>query len=155
VGDDHPGLAPVSSAQKRLWITDRLHPDRPAYAVPLVYQITGDLDAGALERALSEVVRRHEVLRTGYRAVRGVPYQEVRPAEPVVLPYLDLAGHPEPGAEAGRLAEADALRPFDLRGGAVLRPLLLSTGPGSHVLCLTLHHIVCDAWSLAVLEQEL
>ncbi|MFD4375310.1 condensation domain-containing protein [Streptomyces sp. NPDC058486] len=149
------GDHPVSCAQKRLWILDRLHPDCPAYAVPLVYRIDGEPHVGALERALTELVLRHEVLRTGYRTAKGVLRQVVRPAEPVRVPRVDLSGHEDPEAEADRLAAAEARRPFDLTGGTVLRPLLLTTAPDRHTLCLTLHHIVCDGWSLAVLEHEL
>ena len=149
------GDHPVSCAQKRLWILDRLYPDCPAYTVPVVYRIDGEPDVRALEAALTELVRRHEVLRTGYRMAKGELRQVVRPAEPVPVPHVDLTGHEDPTAEAERLAAAEALRPFDLGGGAVLRPLLLTVAPGRHVLCLTLHHIVCDGWSLAVLESEL
>ncbi|MFF0433779.1 condensation domain-containing protein [Streptomyces sp. NPDC004327] len=149
------GDHPVSCAQKRLWILDRLYPDTPAYSVPVVYRIDGEPDVRALEGALTGLVGRHEVLRTGYRMARGALRQAVRPAEPVPLPRVDLTGHTDPAAEAERLAVAEARRPLDLGGGEVLRPLLLTTAPGRHVLCLTLHHIVCDGWSLAVLEQEL
>lgn len=146
---------PVSFAQKRLWILDRLYPDCPAYTVPVLYRIDGEPDVRALGAALTELVRRHEVLRTGYRMAKGALRQFVRPAEPVPLPQVDLTGHEDPAAQARRLAAEEALRPFDLRAGDVLRPLLITTAPGRHMLCLTLHHIVCDGWSLAVLETEL
>ncbi|MEE1748308.1 condensation domain-containing protein [Streptomyces sp. JV184] len=149
------GDHPVSCAQKRLWILDRLHPDCPAYTVPLVYRISGRPDVRALEGALTELVRRHEVLRTGYRTARGAVRQTVRPAEPVAVPLVDLTGHEDPAAEAERLGGGEALRPFDLSDGPVLRPLLLTTAPDHHTLLLTLHHIACDGWSLAVLENEL
>ncbi|MFJ3901474.1 condensation domain-containing protein [Streptomyces sp. NPDC090025] len=149
------GDHPVSCAQKRLWILDRLHPDTPAYTVPVVYRIDGEPDVRAIAEALTELVRRHEVLRTGIRTARGGPRQVVGPPGPVPLPQVDLTGHPDPAAEAERLAAAEARRPLDLSGGVVLRPLLLTTAPNRHLLCLTLHHIACDGWSLAVLESEL
>ncbi|MEU1119699.1 MULTISPECIES: condensation domain-containing protein [unclassified Streptomyces] len=149
------GDPPVSYAQKRLWILDRLHPDSPAYSVPVVHRIDGEPDAPALEAALTELVRRHEVLRTGYRMSRGTVRQVIGPAEPVRLPRVDLTGHEDPAGEAERLAAAEARRPFDLAAGEVLRPLLLTVAPDRHVLCLTLHHIACDGWSLTVLESEL
>ncbi|MFI1814347.1 condensation domain-containing protein [Streptomyces sp. NPDC020422] len=149
------GDHPVSFAQKRLWILDRLYPECPAYTVPVVYRIDGEPDVAALEAALSELVRRHEVLRTGYRMARGALRQSVRPAEPVAIGRVDLTGHEDAAAEAERRAAAAARRPFDLRGGEVLRPLLITTSATRHLLCLTLHHIVCDGWSLALLESEL
>ncbi len=146
---------PVSCAQKRLWIVDRLYPDSAAYVVPLTYRINGALDIALLERSLSEVVRRHEVLRSVYRVRSGVLRQFVRPAEPVRLTVVDVSAHEDPHAEAQRLAVAEARRPFDLGSDPVIRPLLLRLAPERHRLCLTLHHIACDGWSLQVLEKEL
>ncbi|MFC9486651.1 condensation domain-containing protein, partial [Streptomyces hydrogenans] len=148
------GDHPVSYAQKRLWILDQLYPGTPAYTVPFVYRIEGEPDVGALEGALTELVRRHEVLRTGYRMTKGALRQVVRPAQPVPLLRVDLTGQVDAGAEAELLA-AEARRPFDLASGEVLRPLLLTTEPDRHLLCLTIHHIAFDGWSLTVLENEL
>jgi Condensation domain len=146
---------PLSRAQRRLWILDRFHPGSSAYVVPLVYRIDGPLDAAVLERALSEVVRRHEVLRTVYRTVSGVPRQFVRPAEPMRIAVEDCARHESPDAEADRLAAREALRPFDLGADPMIRALLLRLAPERHRLCLTLHHIACDGRSLDLLENEL
>ncbi|MFB9835582.1 condensation domain-containing protein [Actinoallomurus acaciae] len=142
---------PLSHAQRRLWILDRFHPASSAYVVPLVYRIDGPLDAAVLERALSEVVRRHEVLRTVYRTVSGVPRQFVRPAEPVRI----AVEAPARDAEADRLVAREARRPFDLTVDPMIRALLLRLAPDRHRLCLTLHHIACDGWSLDLLEREL
>lgn len=145
----------VSCAQKRLWILDRLHPGSAAYVVPVTHRIDGDLDITVLERSLTEVVRRHEVLRTVYRIRAGRVRQVVRPARPVRIPVVDVLGHEDPRAETERLAAAEARRPFDLGSGPVIRPLLVRFSPGRHRLCLTLHHIACDGWSLRILESEL
>ncbi|MER6632873.1 condensation domain-containing protein [Streptomyces sp. NPDC000987] len=150
-----PGDRAVSCAQKRLWILDRLHPGSAAYAVPLVHRIDGDLDIGVLERSLSEVVRRHEILRTGYRMRSGALRQFVRAAEPVRIPLVDVSAYDAPRAEADRRAAAAARRPFDLATDPVIRPLLLRLAPRRHHLCLTLHHIACDGWSLDLLQREL
>lgn len=149
------GDPPASFAQKRLWILERTYPGCVAYIVPVVYRIAGKLDVRALERALSEVVRRHEVLRTGYRMVTGILCQVVRPAEPVTIPLVDVTGCEDPAAEAERLATADARRPFDLRDGPVIRPLLVRMAGDQHLFCLTVHHIACDGWSVHLLESEL
>lgn len=146
---------PVSSAQRRLWVLDRLAPRSAAYVVPLVHRIDGELDVLALEGALTEVVRRHEVLRTVFRPRSRDVRQVVRPSRPVRIPVLDLSGHPDPRAEADRLAAEEARRPFDLGADLMIRPLLLRTAADRHRLCLTLHHIVCDGWSLHVLHDEL
>ncbi|MDF3142960.1 MULTISPECIES: condensation domain-containing protein [unclassified Streptomyces] len=145
----------VSSAQRKVWVLDRLHPGTAAYTVPLVYRIDGDLDLAVLERSLSEIVRRHDILRTVYRVRSGGVRQVALPAQPVSIPVVDVSGHEDPPAEARRLAAAESRRPFDLACGPVMRPLLLRSAPGRHLLCLTLHHIACDGWSLHVLEREL
>ena len=145
----------VSPAQRNLWILDRLHPGTAAYTVPLFYRIHGDLDVGALERSLNDVVRRHDVLHTVYRVRSGALRQSVRPAEPLRIAVLDVSGHEDPPVEARRLATEECRRPFDLASGPMLRGLLLRSAPDRYLLCLSLHHIVCDGWSLQVLENEL
>jgi len=145
----------VSCAQKRLWVLDRLHPGQPVYVVPMIYRIDGEPDVAILERSLSEVVRRHEVLRTVYRIVSGTLRQSVRPAAPVRIPVRDVSGHADPDAEAEKLAVAEARRPFDLSADPVIRPLLVRLATARYRLLLTLHHIACDGWSLHILENEL
>ncbi|WP_406411662.1 condensation domain-containing protein [Streptomyces sp. NBC_01614] len=145
----------VSRAQQRLWILDRLGPGSAAYIVPLIHRIDGDLDVALLERSLTEVVRRHEVLRTVYRLRSRALRQVVRPAELVRVPVLDISDHEDPQAEAERLTATEARRPFDLGADSMIRPLLLRLAPDRHRLCLTLHHIACDGWSLHILHSEL
>ncbi|MFK0189326.1 MupA/Atu3671 family FMN-dependent luciferase-like monooxygenase [Kitasatospora sp. NPDC090308] len=146
---------PLSFPQQRLWFLDQLDPDNPVYVVPIVHRITGPLDTAALERALTAVVRRHQVLRTVFRPVDGAPRQFVRPADPVPVPLVDLRGLPDPLAEAERLAEEEARRPFDLEQDLMVRPLLLRLDAEEHWFCLSLHHIACDGWSLGLLSGEL
>ncbi len=150
-----PADRAVSCAQKRLWILDRLHAGSAAYAVPLVHRIDGELDVEVLERSLTEVVGRHEILRTGYRMRSGALRQFTRPAQRMRIPRVDVSACDDPEAEAERRAAAEARRPFDLSTGSVIRPLLLRLGPRSHLLCLTLHHIACDGWSLDLVNREL
>jgi len=146
---------PASYAQRRLWFLDRLEPGSPVYHLPGAVRLTGPLDDGALEDALAEVVRRHEALRTVLRDERGEPMQVVEPPPAAVLSRLDLAGSPEPEAEAARLAREVATAPFDLARGPLFRALLLRRGPEDHELLLTLHHVVADGWSLGILLAEL
>ncbi|WP_069167511.1 MupA/Atu3671 family FMN-dependent luciferase-like monooxygenase [Nocardia altamirensis] len=146
---------PLSYPQQRLWFLDQLDPDSAVYNMPLGYLITGPLEVEPLRRALSEVVRRHEVLRTVFLADQGRPWQLVLDAVSVDVPVVDLTGDPDPEAAATRLAEGQARTPFDLSRGPVLRATLLRLAPTRHRLCLTIHHIVCDGWSIDVLGREL
>ncbi|HEX7239937.1 MAG TPA: amino acid adenylation domain-containing protein, partial [Longimicrobiaceae bacterium] len=150
------GPLPLSFAQQRLWFIDRLEPGSPAYNMPFPLRLRGALDARALERSLAEVVRRHEALRTRFDAVGGEPVQVVDPAGPVALPLRDLRGLPEPAraAEVRRLAAEEALRPFDLERGPLLRAVLVRLADEEHALLFTLHHVVFDGWSMGVLTRE-
>ncbi|HSK77358.1 MAG TPA: amino acid adenylation domain-containing protein, partial [Thermoanaerobaculia bacterium] len=144
---------PLSFAQQRLWFLDQLEPGSPLYNIPVVVELTGRLDRSALAAALSEVVRRHEVLRTTFPAVAGEPVQVVSEPDGFVLPLLDLQGLPED--EASRRTAAEARRPFDLANGPLLRAALLKLGAERHALFLNLHHIVSDGWSMGVLVREI
>jgi amino acid adenylation domain-containing protein len=148
---------PLSFAQQRLWFLDRLQPGGTAYNMPGAADLEGALDASALAGALSEVVRRHETLRTRFLAHGGTPVQVVDRAAPLHPPLIDLSAL-EAGAReelAGELTRAEAARPFDLARGPLLRSRLLRLAPERHRLLLTLHHTVADGWSLGVLMDEL
>ncbi|HSS51155.1 MAG TPA: amino acid adenylation domain-containing protein, partial [Thermoanaerobaculia bacterium] len=149
--------APLSYSQRRLWFLDRFAPGSHAYNVPLPLRIEGPLAPAVLAAALGEIVRRHEVLRTTYAAGEQDPWQVVHPAGGFALPLLDLSGLPERHrrAEAQRLLEADAVRPFDLLAGPVLRTSLLRLRAEEHLLLFNVHHIAFDGWSTAILRQEL
>ena len=147
---------PLSFAQERLWFLDQIDPGSPLYNVPSGRRLHGPLDAAALERALREVVRRHEVLRTTFAVIDGSPVQVIHDEVDLRLPVEDLSALPETEREA-RVAEeaaAEARRPFDLARGPVLRARLLQLGPEEHVLFVVLHHIVSDAWTQGVLLDE-
>jgi amino acid adenylation domain-containing protein len=147
---------PLSFAQERLWFLDQLEPGRPVYNMPVALRLGGGIEPALLERSLGEVVRRHEALRTTFPAVQGLPYQEIAPPGEIVLPVVDLRGLPAGRrmAEArGRLVE-EAVRPFDLVRGPLLRALALRLDDEELALALTLHHIVGDGWSMEVLTAE-
>ncbi|WP_169750229.1 non-ribosomal peptide synthetase [Streptosporangium amethystogenes] len=145
--------SPLSPAQQRLWFIDRLVPDSALYNVPISYTIDGDLDAAALERAVNEIVRRHEPLRTRYDERAGLPAQHVAAWRPVPFVTADLRGLP--GERRAELVDADARAPFDLRTGPLLRGLLLRLADDRHELLLTVHHIAFDGWSTNVFLAEL
>jgi amino acid adenylation domain-containing protein/non-ribosomal peptide synthase protein (TIGR01720 family) len=146
---------PLSYAQQRLWVLDRLIGESPVYTAPLAYRIRGPLDVTALQAAFTEVVARHEVLRTRFAAHGTDPVQVIDAPAPVPVPVLDLTGHPAAEAEARRLASEEAAQPFDLEHGPLLRTTLLTMAPHDQVLLLSMHHIVVDSWSLGVLFREL
>jgi amino acid adenylation domain-containing protein len=151
------GSLPLSFAQQRLWFIDQLLPNNPAYNIPAVVRIEGVLNRKALQQGLSEVVRRHEALRTTFAVVEGQPIQVIALPEPFPLPLLDLQSQPETerAAEVDRLATEEAQRPFDLTRGPLIRASLLRLAEKTHVLLLTMHHIVSDGWSIGVAVREL
>ncbi len=148
---------PLSFAQQRLWFLDQLEPGGTAYNIPYAVRLQGTLDTAALARALSEIVRRHEVLRTTFGLSDAQPVQIIMPASPLDLPLEDLRGLAEPEREAVALRALgeEAGRPFDLARGPLVRARLLRTGELEHLLALTLHHIVFDASSIPVLMSEM
>ncbi|HZI14351.1 MAG TPA: condensation domain-containing protein, partial [Myxococcus sp.] len=150
------GPLPLSFAQQRLWFLDRLEPGSPFFNMPAALWLEGTLDTGAMERALTELVRRHEVLRTTFQPDASGPVQVIHPSAPVPLPVVDLAMLPADTREdeARRLALEDARRPFDLARGPLLRATLLRVSSARHLLLLNLHHIVSDGWSMGVLVRE-
>ncbi len=135
---------PLSFQQERLWFFHQIQPDSAAYNQSLGLRLTGPLDVAALERAVSEIVARHESLRTSFPARDGRPYQRIAPAAPVPL---DLA-------DEGGVAD-DMGRPFDIENGPLCRWRLYRRGDGEHLLLAVLHHLVTDGWSFGVLTTEL
>lgn len=155
-GVDEPG-APLSFAQERFWFLDRLQAGNPVYHVPALVPLHGPLDVSALRESLADVVARHEALRTTFDLEDGQPRQRVAPATDVPLPVVCCSGDDPPArrAEALGLAQAEVVKPFDLRTGPLLRAVLFRLDDGEHWLLITIHHIVCDAWSLQVFLREL
>ena len=152
---DRNSALPLSFSQQRLWFLHQMDPGSPAYNIPLAVELVGRLNVRALGASLGEVVRRHEVLRTTFTAVAGRPVQRIgAPAAPD-LPVLDLRALPDPLGELHRISQVEVRRPFDLASGPLLRAMLLRLGSDRHVLLVTLHHIVSDAWSSGILAHEL
>src|SRR5215217_1019388 len=149
--------APLSFAQERLWFVDRLEPGSAVYNIPVEWRLGGALDEAALERALGEIVRRHEALRTTFREVDGSPVQVIAPFGGFTLRLDDLSGLADADreVEVRRRAGEEAARPFDLSAGPLFRAALLRLGEEDHVLLLSMHHIVSDGWSTGVLFREL
>ncbi|HEU4455647.1 MAG TPA: condensation domain-containing protein, partial [Longimicrobium sp.] len=152
-----PEGGPLSFAQEALWFLDRLHPGSAAYNVALELKLEGELDEGALRRAVSLLVRRQDALRTVFPAPGGRPAQVVLPFAEPALPLDDLSGlaAEERDAEARRRAGAEARAPFDLAAGPLVRFRLLRVDPREHRLVVVMHHAVSDGGSAGVIVREL
>jgi len=146
----------LSHAQRRLWFLHRLEPGSAAYNLPAAVRLEGELDVGALSRAMTEILRRHEALRTRFVEGPDGPEQVIDPP-----PDLHLQPEPLPEKEgeslstARRVLSEEAALPFDLAHGPVMRARLLRLGPREHVLSMVVHHISSDGWSMGVLIREL
>src|SRR5579871_3071787 len=151
------GRLRLSLAQQRLWFLSQLEGGSRAYHISGAVQLGGELDGGALKRALGEIVRRHEVLRTRYEVVEGEAVQVVWEEGEVELEERDLRGAGEKGRgeEARRLLAEHAGARFDLERGLPVRAMLVRLGEQEHVLQVVMHHIASDGWSVGVFLKEL
>ncbi|WP_284746618.1 non-ribosomal peptide synthase/polyketide synthase [Amycolatopsis sp. RTGN1] len=145
---DRPALVPLSGAQQRLWFLHHLEGPSATYNVPLIMRLEGDVDVEALRTALSDVVARHEALRTRFPQHDGVPYQDILPAGEIALPVRDVTNL---DAELTGLVRGS----FDLEQQAPMRVELLRLSEREHVLALVFHHIASDGWSMAPLWRDI
>ena len=148
---------PLSFEQRRFWFLQRLDPEDAAYNLPAAARLSGALDHDALQRGLSEILRRHDLLRATVDEVDGEPVQRFGPAAPAELPLVDLADLPEAERDErlGRLAIDEIQRPFDFDTGPLLRARLFRLEAEEHLLLLVVHHIACDAWAVNLVMREL
>lgn len=146
--DDKP--VPLSCAQEQIWLHTQLAPDVPMYNEAVVIDRKGPLDVPAMEKSLSEIIRRHEAWRTNFELVDGQPVQLVREPEAVVLPVIDLRrlSAVERQLRARSVAEEQTRKPFDLKQDLLVRATLLRLADDDHQLILTLHHIIFDGLSI-------
>ena len=151
------GSLPLSFAQQRLWFLQQMEPQSAAYNMTAAVRLSGPLDVEALEQTFTEIVRRHEVLRTTFSNTNGQPVQLIQEPCSLSLPLVDLSASPleEREQEARRLADKQAQMPFSLASGPLLRVLLLRLAEEEHVLVAVLHHIISDGWSIGVLVREM
>lgn len=154
---ERPAMAPLSFPQERLWFLDQLDPGTATYNIPATIPVAGRFDPDSLERALQEIVRRHESLRTTFSRRGDEPVQVIWPDRTVPLAVHDLRSW-SPGRrrqEVDRIAVEEAFTPFDLGRGPLLRAVALRLAAEESLLLVTTHHIVSDGWSMNVFEQEL
>ena len=148
---------PLSFAQQRLWFLSQLQQDTAGYNVAGGVRMEGPLSVVALERALNEVVLRHESLRTTIRQIESEPVQIITNPQVFQLSQFDLRKVPEAQreAEAQLLLTNEARKPFNVEGGPLFRATLLLLSSEEHILLLTMHHVISDGWSIGILVREL
>ncbi|MFN6572321.1 amino acid adenylation domain-containing protein [Dendronalium sp. ChiSLP03b] len=147
---------PLSFAQQRLWFLQQLSPDSQSYNMLEALRLNGSLNIAALEQSLSELIRRHEVLRTTFPTVEGKPIQKIAPPQALNLPIHDLQGlsAEEQTAQIRQMAQYIASKPFNLAVGPLVEFTLLQLGEQDYVLLLKMHHIIYDGWSLSIFFGE-
>jgi amino acid adenylation domain-containing protein/thioester reductase-like protein len=148
---------PLSFAQQRLWILDKLQPDSSSYNIPMGLLLKGSFNIKLFEKSLNEVVHRHESLRTIFTSVEGKQQQLIIPEMviPIVIEDLSELTEAEPKSEVLRRAKKEAQRMFDLSKGPLIRANLWKLGEDEHVLLITMHHIISDGWSIGVMIREI
>ncbi|MFD7744336.1 amino acid adenylation domain-containing protein, partial [Kitasatospora sp. NPDC059800] len=146
-GVERPERVPLSFAQQRLWLIDRMEGPSGLYNLPVLLRLGGELDVAALEAALGDVVARHESLRTLVAEVDGEPYQRILPPEEarVTVEVLPVGTDPESCVD----------RPFDLSADLPMRVQVIPGGSDGDLLVLVLHHIAGDGWSMGPLLRDL
>ena len=148
---------PLSFAQERLWFLDQLEPNKPFYNIPGAFLLQGNLNLQVLQQTLSEILRRHEILRTSFQTVDGTPVQVIQPKATIEITVVDLQELPDTELETilHQKIQQEAITPFDLEEAPLIRCLLLQLDATSNVLLLTMHHIISDGWSIGVFINEL
>jgi amino acid adenylation domain-containing protein len=148
---------PLSYGQHQLWVVQQFNPGSTAYHIPSLFHLHGNLNTEILERSFSEIVRRHEILRTSFPTRQRHPVQRIEAPRRLLFPLVDLATLPadERSLAFDRLIDEDCKQPFSLASGPLIRFLLVRLSDQHHALLITLHHIVADAWSIPILVREL
>ncbi|GLV55541.1 hypothetical protein KDH_23850 [Dictyobacter sp. S3.2.2.5] len=154
---ERPAIIPLSFAQERLWFLSQLEPTSPAYTLPFALKLSGSLQVERLEQCLNALIQRHESLRTSLVMLDDTLQQVITPELVISLPQVQvIAGTAEAQEqEVQTLIMDEALTPFDFTQPSLLRVKLLKIAADEHILLLTLHHCIADAWSIGILVNEL
>ncbi|WYL98779.1 MAG: amino acid adenylation domain-containing protein [Gloeotrichia echinulata CP02] len=153
VAVDRKGLLPLSYAQQRMWFLHQLDSNNPAYNESIQLRLNGKLNITALEQSIHNIIRRHESLRTAFITIDGKPFQKINPSFTITLPVVDLQNLSE--IEVENKITQEVCQPFNLETGDLSRFKLLRVGEDSHILVITMHHIITDGWSMGILLKEL
>jgi tyrocidine synthetase-3 len=150
------GEIPLSFAQERLWFLQELDAESTAYFVPRVIRIKGQLDIGLVEQTFTEIIRRHEILRTVFPTVDGRPVQRIHLPYPFKIPIMDWSQEEEENQKqkVSHFLKEEGQRAFDFENGPLLRVTLIKINQAEHLFVLTEHHLVHDGWTQGVLLQE-
>ncbi len=148
---------PLSFAQQRLWFLDQLEGKSPAYNIPMALRLIGELDLTALEQTVCEIVRRHEVLRTSFPSIEGIPTQVINPEANLLFKIVDLSNTDKikRNTQLQQSLQQEITTPFNLATGPLIRSNLWQLSSNEYVLLINIHHIVSDGWSMGVFLQEL
>ncbi|MBQ4878622.1 amino acid adenylation domain-containing protein [Pseudoalteromonas luteoviolacea] len=148
--------APLSFAQSRIWLLDKVLNNKTAYNTMAVFELSGEISLPMAQRALSQIIQRHEVLRTTYLEHDGQVVQRVNDAPDFTLEEVDLSQQSQALVDSlvERLIEEEALKPFDLSSDIMLRARYLKLAPQRGIMLFNLHHIAADGWSLSILKNE-
>lgn len=150
-------LFPASFGQRRLWFLDQVAPGTPVYNIPGVVRIVGSLDIEGIRFSLQEVSRRHESLRTSFRAIKGEPQQVISGTTAVELSIVDLSSDPrqQGRVDIQRRVQEFIDTPFDLKQAPLWRVRLFRIAENDHIAAIVMHHIISDGWSMAILWKEI
>lgn len=148
---------PLSYPQQRLWFVEQLRDESNPYNIYPYFQLNGPLNVAALQQSVNEIIRRHESLRTVFRFEGNQPVQIIQPELKIEIPTTDLASlsEEERNRAVEEITQEEIKRPFDLEKGPLVRARLLRLREEQHLLCLAMHHIVFDAWSMSLFYREL
>lgn len=149
--------APLSFPQQRLWFLSQLEGANVAYNMPAAVQIVGNLNVGALEKSLVEIVQRHNTLRTRFQLVKGTPVQVIGEQSEPCLTVIDLQNikATTQTTEIQKWVAQEAQSPFDLKNGPLFRAKLLRLHSQKHIFLVTMHHIISDGWSFSLMIKEM
>jgi len=149
-------VIPLSFVQRRIWFMEQFAPGSPAYNMSGAARVIGPVNLDTLEQCFSEVIRRHETLRTTFTIVDGQPAGVIAPVQPVALRIIDLRGESRAEREekAHQLGTREVRRPFDLEHGPLFRLTVVQLADEEILVMMTMHHIISDGWSTKVFFQE-
>ncbi|MGB3534213.1 MAG: amino acid adenylation domain-containing protein [Microcoleaceae cyanobacterium] len=148
---------PLSFAQQRQWFLSQFEPNNPFYNIPIAIRLQGTLNIKILKQTFSQIIRRHEVLRTAFHTVNGKPKLMISSNCELEVPIIDLCNLSQAAQELqiDQLLFAENKQAFELSSTHLIRVKLLHLQEQDHLLLMTLHHIISDGWSMGVLLQEL
>ncbi|MDA5107870.1 condensation domain-containing protein, partial [Brevibacillus thermoruber] len=151
------GKLPLSYAQQRLWYLCKADPSNSSYNIPVAIRLTGNLNLEIFHDCLNEIVRRHEVLRTGFESHLGEPQLVISPDLTLPMPIVDLSNELESKRleVAMQLAEVEVRIPFQLEQPSLVRFKMFCLGEKDYIFVITMHHIISDAWSIEVFLNEM